>query len=82
MLIARIYEDLPLQCPRCGSPMTLVAFILDPDVITRILEHLGEPTRPPEPAPARSPPQMGFEWEVDAGEGTVEVDDVDQTCWP
>lgn len=80
MLIARIYEKFPLLCPRCSAPMTLVAFITDADVITRILDHLGEPTCPPEPTPARSPPQVEFEWVVDAGDG--DVDDLDQTCWP
>jgi hypothetical protein len=29
MLLARIYENRPLQCPRCGQAMTILAFILD-----------------------------------------------------
>ena len=41
LLLARIYECLPLSCPRCGEPMRVIAFILDPPVIARILEHLG-----------------------------------------
>jgi len=43
MLLARIYECLPLMCRRCGKPMKIIAFILDPPVIERILKHLGEP---------------------------------------
>ena len=85
MLIARIYEAMPLLCPRCGSPMAIISFITDPDVVTRILDHLGEPTSAPEPAPARSPPQLDLIWEVDAAEGDWdidELDELDQTCWP
>jgi hypothetical protein len=47
MLIARIYEALPLLCPRCGNPMKIVAFITDPASLSRILTHLGVPTKPP-----------------------------------
>ena len=82
MLLARIYESLPLQCTRCGSPMELIAFITDPDVVTRILDHLGEPNRPKEPAPARSPPQIDFDWEIDDAVASGDHDDLDQTCWP
>ena len=38
LLLARIYECLPLLCPRCGEPMRIIAFILDPPVIERILD--------------------------------------------
>lgn len=41
-LIARIYEVDPLRCRRCGGSMQLIAFITEPAVIVRILEHLGE----------------------------------------
>ena len=53
MLMARIYEVLPLVCARCGSAMTIIAFITDQDSITRILEHIGEPSSPPAVSPAR-----------------------------
>jgi hypothetical protein len=54
MLIARIYETMPLSCPRCQAPMRIISFITQPDVITRILDHIGQPTRPPPLAPAVS----------------------------
>jgi len=44
LLLARIYECLPLRCPKCGAPMRIIAFVLDPPVITRILAHIGDPT--------------------------------------
>ena len=63
LLLARIYECWPLLCPRCSQPMRIIAFILDPPVITRILTHIGEPATPPAVLPARAPPQaeLGFE---------------------
>jgi len=33
-----------MRCPHCRAPMRLIAFILDPPVIERILVHIGEPT--------------------------------------
>ena len=56
LLLARIYECLPLRCPRCGEPMRLIAFIIEPPVIERILTHIGVPTAPPAVLPARLPP--------------------------
>ena len=47
LLLARIYECLPLLCSRCGEPMRIIALILDPPVIERILTHIGEPVTPP-----------------------------------
>ncbi len=42
LLLARIYECLPLRCPRCGQPMWIIAFILEPPVIER-MELLRNP---------------------------------------
>ena len=46
MLLVRIYENRPLQCRRCGQAMTILAFILDQEVIERILRSIGEETDP------------------------------------
>ena len=43
-----------LECPRCGGRMKIIASIEEPDVIHRILDHLGLPTEVPSPAPPRS----------------------------
>jgi len=40
-LIHKVYEVDPLQCPKCGAPMQVIALIDDATVIRRILEHLG-----------------------------------------
>jgi DNA-directed RNA polymerase subunit RPC12/RpoP len=57
-LIARIYQDDPLRCTRCGGPMSIIAFITEPSSLQPILKHLGEPSRPPPFAPARAPPPV------------------------
>ncbi len=64
LLLARIYEVLPLLCPRCGGEMRIIAFITEAVVIREILGHLGEPTSPPRLLPARGPPL----WEMPGAE--------------
>jgi len=56
MLIARIYETFPLSCPQCGTEMRLISFVTDTASVTRILAHIGEPTKAPVLSPARGPP--------------------------
>jgi hypothetical protein len=67
LLLVRIYECLPLLCTRCDKPMRIVAFIQDPPVIEKILEHIGEPAQAPEVLPARGPPQAELEFGSEAG---------------
>jgi hypothetical protein len=78
LLLVRIYECLPLRCPKCGEPMRIIAFVLDRPPIERILEHIGEPTQPPVVLPARSPPQLalGFDQTI----ATAEWPEMDQTA--
>ncbi|MCE9555340.1 MAG: transposase [Planctomycetes bacterium] len=64
MLIKRIYEIDPLQCPKCGGAMKIISFIErgQTDVIERILKHCGlweGPIRTfagPRPPPGTGPP--------------------------
>jgi hypothetical protein len=80
MLLARIYECLPLTCEKCGQPMRLIAFIMEPRVVEKILTHIGEPTEPPAVLPARAPRQMDLDFDqvVQANEWP----DMDQTAGP
>jgi hypothetical protein len=55
MLLARLFETLPLTCPSCSADMRIVAFITEAAPVGPILTHLGEPARPPPTAPARGP---------------------------
>ena len=40
-LIRRIYEIDPLTCTECGGEMRIIAFLLDPTVVRKILGHLA-----------------------------------------
>jgi hypothetical protein len=78
LLLARIFECLPLACPRCGEPMRIIAFIVDRSQVERILTHIGEPVEAPEVLPARGPPQAELEF---AQAGSAERwPEVDQTA--
>jgi hypothetical protein len=55
-LMRRVFDLDVLACPRCGGRMTLIATIEAGEVIRKILRHLGLPTEPPSPLPARPPP--------------------------
>jgi len=39
-LITKVYEVVPLVCPRCGSPMRILALIPEPQQVRKILLHL------------------------------------------
>jgi hypothetical protein len=52
-LLRRIFEVDPLRCPRCGEAMRVVAFITDPRIIDRILDHLQRTHRRPRAPPRR-----------------------------
>ena len=64
MLLAHIYEVLPLCCPICHSQMRIIAFINNPGSVGKILNHIGESTQPQRIASARGPPL----WEAAAAE--------------
>ena len=48
VLIARIYEVLPLLCPLCRGQMRLIAFITEGTQIRKILDHIGVDSEPPQ----------------------------------
>jgi hypothetical protein len=56
VLLARIYEVLPLLCPKCRAEMRSIAFITKALALRQILAQLGAATSPPRLAPARGPP--------------------------
>ena len=60
-LLRRVLHLDALSCPRCSRrkqsvPMVVLAFLTDPDVVGKILKHLGLPTSAPVLAPAGSVP--------------------------
>ena len=65
-LLSRVFEGEIDRCHRCNGELRLIACIDEPDAIAKILTHLGLPTEAPQPAPARSPPQLEFgAWDED-----------------
>ena len=40
VLIKKVYETNPLECPKCGTEMRIISYIDDKAVIKRILQHL------------------------------------------
>jgi hypothetical protein len=63
MLLARLFESLPLVCPTCGADIRIIAFITEAATVEQILTHIGEPPRPPPISSARGPPA----WDNDPG---------------
>ena len=84
MLIARIYEINPLVCSKCGSEMRIIAFVMEVEPISKILNHIGESDLAPEISPARDPPDLYLEfnqtpeWELTMVEQVPEFE-FDQT---
>lgn len=60
-LLLRVFSADVLTCPKCSSPMMVLAFMSDPAVIIKILKHLRLATEPPPLAPAR-----GY-WDAEPG---------------
>jgi hypothetical protein len=52
-MIKRVYEVDPLACPSCGVEMRIIAFIIDQEVVDKILRHLARK----EPERERGPPR-------------------------
>jgi hypothetical protein len=46
-LINKVYGINPLICEKCGSDMSIVAFIIDSEQIERIMQHLKKQSRAP-----------------------------------
>ena len=52
-LLAKVLEIDVLACPECGGRMLLIAFIAEPTIAKRILDHLRLDSTGPPLAPAR-----------------------------
>jgi hypothetical protein len=52
-MIKRVYEVDPLVCKRCGGEMCIIAFIVDPKVVDKIIRHLTADEGHRERAPPR-----------------------------
>jgi hypothetical protein len=64
----RIFAVDILECGRCQGRMRILAVIEQPEVIAKILTHLGLPARAPPPSPLPRDLLSAFDQEA-AGEG-------------
>ena len=62
---ANVFQIDILACAKCGGRMKVLAVIDQPDVVTKILGHLGMPTVPEGIAPARLPKRQ-LDFDLDA----------------
>ena len=46
-MLRRVLDIDALTCAKCAVPMTVIAFLSDPKVVGRILDHLALPSTPP-----------------------------------
>ena len=67
-LLRRVFDVDALSCPKCLTPMVVLAFITDPKVLVKILEHLGLPTSPPPIAPVRLPVEVELSFDEQSDE--------------
>ena len=71
-------SNFPLICPVCQTPLTLIAFLTEPEPISQVLAHIGQPTSPPLIHPTRGPPQTVLAM----GSGQSEHDEIAQEFLP
>jgi hypothetical protein len=50
--------EIDTVCPRCKTPLRLIAMIETEDTIKKILFAMGLPTEAPKLSPARPPPSQ------------------------
>ena len=53
-LLRKVFDVDVLACPECGGRLRLLAFIAEPTVARKILDHLGLDSTGPPTAPRRS----------------------------
>ena len=88
-LLRRVLSIDALACPRCSTherrvPMTVLAFLTDPEVVGKILRHLGLPTSAPALAAATRAPQpdLGLELAGEEAEPRDAEGDGGEECGP
>lgn len=61
--LKRVFNIDIEACPECKGNVKVIASIEDPEVIKKILNHLGLESRAPTPWPPRGPPMTTTEYD-------------------
>lgn len=72
-LLARVFNIDIEKCSKCGGKVKIIAAIEDPQVIRKILDHKGLPTKPPSLHPARGPPKLQSHFEDEFHQGHFDM---------
>ena len=78
-LIQKIYETNPLCCPKCQGRMKVISVIEQPEVIKKILKHLGLWEVKARPPPKTSAPQPNVHIDKSACPGATRLPVAAQT---
>jgi hypothetical protein len=70
-LLKQVFAIDMEHCPQCGGPLTIIAAIVDPLVIAKILTHLGLSARAPPRSPARHFALIQSETDSASGPGSL-----------
>jgi hypothetical protein len=86
-LIQKIYKADPLLCPKCQGQMRIISSIEDPEVIKKILKHLGLWSAKRKPSPRANAPPVYIHLDYsdrtfgDVGRGKVQVFGIIDIFW-
>jgi hypothetical protein len=64
VLLKRVFLVDVLECPKCKGRMKILAAVIAPTSVRRVLKSLGLPSEAPRLRPARPPPQTELESET------------------
>ena len=57
LLLKRVFMTDALTCLKCSGRTKILAAVIEPEAVRKILDHLGIPSEAPRAATARPPPQ-------------------------
>ena len=61
-MLKRVF-DIDIQiCSKCGGQIKIISSIHNPQVIKKILTHIGESSTVPELSPSRGPPEIEHDY--------------------
>ena len=60
-LLKRVFNVDVETCGVCGGKVKIIAAIKEVEVIKKILDHIGQPSVPPEITSARGPPEVAYD---------------------